>query len=266
VNTARVSSGAVLVAIAVAAVWYAPPALFLAIAIGLVILASIEYAGLARASKLTVPAVPAAAAAGLACLSFSNVAVGRNLGLDVVLLSALVALGAVAIAVWRGDADAVGSSAAALATPVYVGLPLGALVAIRETDGPQVLFLLMLTIMASDIAQYYTGRAFGRRPLAPRISPGKTVEGAIGGLVVAALVLAVVGHWWLPAAPPAFRAILGLVIGVLGIVGDLFESSLKRGAGLKDSSSLIPGHGGVLDRIDALLFAAPVYYIVLKYL
>jgi phosphatidate cytidylyltransferase len=124
----------------------------------------------------------------------------------------------------------------------------------------------MLTVMVSDTAQYYTGRAFGRRHLAPRISPKKTVAGAVGGFVFGGAVLAVVGAWWLPDAPVALRAALGGTMVALGIAGDLFESMLKRSAGLKDSSTLIPGHGGVLDRIDALLFAAPVYYIVLKQL
>jgi phosphatidate cytidylyltransferase len=75
-----------------------------------------------------------------------------------------------------------------------------------------------------------------------------------------------VGAWWLPEVPPAIRVALGAAVVALGIAGDLFESMLKRSAAVKDSSALIPGHGGVLDRIDALLFAAPVYYIVLKYL
>jgi phosphatidate cytidylyltransferase len=105
----------------------------------------------------------------------------------------------------------------------------------------------------------------GRRKLAPVISPKKTIEGAMGGLVFGALALAIAGIWWLPAVPLAMRALLGVAIVTLGIAGDLFESMLKRSAGLKDSSALIPGHGGILDRIDALLFAAPIYYVVLKY-
>jgi phosphatidate cytidylyltransferase len=148
---------------------------------------------------------------------------------------------------------------------LYLGLPIGSMVAIRAESGREALFLLMLTVITSDTAQYYTGRAFGRRLLAPAISPKKTVEGAIGGFVFGGLLLAVVGAWWLPGFPIGFRALLGVAIVALGIAGDLFESMLKRSAGVKDSSALIPGHGGVLDRIDALLFAAPVYYIVLKY-
>jgi phosphatidate cytidylyltransferase len=131
--------------------------------------------------------------------------------------------------------------------------------------GPQALFLLMLTIMVSDTAQYYSGRAFGRRPLAPTISPKKTIEGAVGGFVFGTVLLAVAGRWWLPTVPATMRVLLGATVVALGIAGDLFESMIKRSAGVKDSSSLIPGHGGILDRIDALLFAAPIYYVVLKY-
>ncbi len=123
----------------------------------------------------------------------------------------------------------------------------------------------MLTVFVSDTAQYYSGRAFGRRPLAARISPKKTIEGAVGGFLFGGIVMAIVGAWWLPTVPVGVRAALGVSVVALGIAGDLFESMLKRSAGVKDSSALIPGHGGVLDRIDALLFAAPVYYIVLQY-
>src|SRR5206468_3985986 len=135
----------------------------------------------------------------------------------------------------------------------------------RKLGGPSVLFLLMLTVIVSDTSQYYTGRLFGRRPLAPAVSPKKTIEGAVGGLIFGTALFAVVGAWWLPAMPLAFRLLLGLTLGALGDPGGLFGSMLTRRVGVKDSSTLIPGHGGILDRIDALLLAAPVYYIVLKY-
>ncbi|MDX6370177.1 MAG: phosphatidate cytidylyltransferase, partial [Gaiellaceae bacterium] len=183
-----------------------------------------------------------------------------------VLLSALVVLGAMALPRWRGGPDALGQVAASLFPLLYLGMPIGALVSIRETWGREALFLLMLTVIVSDTAQYYTGRLFGRRLLAPAISPKKTIEGAVGGFVFGTLLLVAVGRWWLPNMPLAVRAALGAAIVALGIVGDLFESMLKRSAGVKDSSALIPGHGGVLDRIDALLFAsAAAFYLVLGF-
>jgi phosphatidate cytidylyltransferase len=147
---------------------------------------------------------------------------------------------------------------------VYVALPLAALVQIRLLAGPAAVFLILLTIMVSDTAQYYIGRAIGRRPLAPRISPKKTVEGAAGGFACGTLLFVLLGARWAPQMPWLARVAVGLAIVAVGIAGDLFESYLKRRAGVKDSSALIPGHGGVLDRIDALLFAAPVYYLALK--
>jgi phosphatidate cytidylyltransferase len=148
---------------------------------------------------------------------------------------------------------------------LYVALPIGGLVAIRARDGAAALFLLMLTVMVSDTAQYYTGRLVGRRKLAPAISPNKTIEGAFGGLVFGTSTFTLLGGQWMPRIPPGERIGLGAALVAAGIAGDLFESMLKRSAGVKDSSTLIPGHGGILDRIDALLFAAPVYYIFLKY-
>lgn len=262
----RVLSGTVLVAFAIAAVWFAPPLLFFGIAELLLVLGIIEFAALARARMLTVPTIPAAAAALFTAASFARLPFGLSgVPLDVVLMSGLVALGALVLGEWRGGTDALSSVAASLFPSLYLGLPIGAMIAIRETHGREALFLLMLTVAVSDTAQYYTGRAFGRRLLAPAISPKKTVEGAIGGFVFGAAALVLVGGWWLPRMPVAMRAGLGVMIVALGIAGDLFESMLKRSAGVKDSSGLIPGHGGVLDRIDALLFAAPIYYVVLKY-
>ena len=147
-------------------------------------------------------------------------------------------------------------------------MPIGALVVIRDRQGAAGLFLLMLTVMISDTAQYYSGRTFGKRALAPTISPKKTIEGAIGGFVFGPLAFAFIGIQWLPqpALSLPVRLGLGLLLVIVGIAGDLFESMLKRSAGVKDSSHLIPGHGGVLDRIDALLFTAPVYFLALTYL
>jgi phosphatidate cytidylyltransferase len=263
----RVLSGAVLLILAVAAVWFAPDALFLIVAEVLLVLACREYVGLARASTLHVPALLATVATAVTCASFTHLAAKWQvtLSLDVVLLAAFLMIAGYQLVAWRSGTDAVASAAAAVLPLLYLGIPLGSMVAIRELRGPQVLFLMMLTVFVSDSAQYYSGRAFGRHLLAPAISPKKTIEGAVGGFVFGALLLTVAGAWWLPTVPAAGRVVIGVAIVIAGIAGDLFESMLKRSAGVKDSSSLIPGHGGVLDRIDALLFAAPLYYIVLKY-
>lgn len=264
----RVLSGAVLVAAAVGAVWFAPALLFEIVALGLLLIAVRELVSLARHSGLDVPLGPAMAGAALT-LGASMLAVLPDRvdpsALQIALLAQLLAAGTLAVVRWDGRSSALASVAGVMFPSIYLALPIGSLVALREIEGPAALFLLMLTVMASDTAQYYTGRAFGRRPLAPAVSPKKTIEGAVGGFVLGALVLAIAGAWWLPRVPLALRALLGIAIVAFGIVGDLFESMLKRSAGVKDSSMLIPGHGGVLDRIDALLFAAPVYFAVLRY-
>jgi phosphatidate cytidylyltransferase len=104
----------------------------------------------------------------------------------------------------------------------------------------------------------------GRHPLAPAISPKKTIEGAVGGVIFGTAFMTLIGAQVLPFSGYGPLVILGLPVVVLGICGDLFESRLKRSAGLKDSSALIPGHGGVLDRIDALLFAVAPFYLYVR--
>jgi phosphatidate cytidylyltransferase len=179
----------------------------------------------------------------------------------------MIVVGAMAVARGRPGPNALADAAATMFAPVYIGLPLGALVAIRADwsgGSREALLLLLAVIVVSDSAQYYTGRTFGRRPLSPTISPKKTVEGAIGGMVFGTLAMAIGGRYVF-ASPIWILALLGAAISLLGIVGDLFESLLKRSAGVKDSSNLIPGHGGVLDRIDSWLFAAPVYYMFVRF-
>jgi phosphatidate cytidylyltransferase len=259
----RVLSGAVLIALTVAVVWLASERLFYAVALIVTLAASHELADLAHASGLAISRVLSQLAAALT-MAVATVPTASS-ALLVALLAAFLAMAFVTLGSWRGGPDALATVSVSLLPSIYLGLPIAALVAIRVNGGPASLFLLMFTVMVSDTAQYYSGRAFGRRRLAPAISPNKTVEGAVGGFVFGALTLAGAGAWWLPGVPIAVRALIGVAVVALGIAGDLFESMLKRSAGVKDSSSLIPGHGGILDRIDALLFAAPVYYIVLRY-
>ena len=261
----RVLSGAVLIVLAIVVVWFAPPAVLEAVALGLVFMGVCELVGLARASGLNVAMWPSVTGAlvTLAAFRLAASASARGTAIQVILVVQVIAIAGVMMA---GGRAALGTVPASLLPSLYLALPIGALVAIRELEGPAPLFLLMLTVVVSDSAQYYTGRLVGRTPLAPAISPSKTVEGAVGGFAGGALFFVAAGAWWLPRLPVAFRVALGLTIVASGIAGDLFESMLKRSAGVKDSSALIPGHGGVLDRIDALLFAAPVYFIVLTYL
>jgi phosphatidate cytidylyltransferase len=147
---------------------------------------------------------------------------------------------------------------------LYIGMPLGMLVAVHAMKGWPATLLLLGTVVVSDSMQYYTGRLLGRRPLAPAISPKKTIEGAIGGVIFGTAFMTLVGGRVLPPSGLGQLIMLGVLVVVLGICGDLFESRLKRAAGVKDSSSLIPGHGGVLDRIDALLFAAAPFYLYVR--
>ena len=164
-----------------------------------------------------------------------------------------------------GFSRAVAGTASGALSMLYLGLPLGALVAVHQIGGRGAVLLLVATVALSDTAQYYSGRTFGRRRLAPQLSPKKTVEGAIGGFVAAPIFLFFAGPLLVPTTRPFVLAAVGVAIVIAGIAGDLFESMLKRAADMKDSSSLIPGHGGVLVRIDALLFATPIFYLYLRW-
>jgi phosphatidate cytidylyltransferase len=123
--------------------------------------------------------------------------------------------------------------------------------------GPEMVLWMLLLVFAADIGAYFAGRAFGRRKLAPRVSPGKTWEGALGGLAAVACV-ACFGAWHF-GLPVVLAVAFGCALGIFSVIGDLTESMFKRSAGLKDSGSMLPGHGGVLDRIDSVTATAPLY-------
>jgi phosphatidate cytidylyltransferase len=146
----------------------------------------------------------------------------------------------------------------------YLGGMLGHLVLLRalEQGAGAVLFVVTVTWMV-DSAAYFGGRRFGRHPLAPRISPKKTIEGAFAGLAGGMMTAIVVRLWWLPELSWAESVGAGLLLGCAGQLGDLAESMFKRYAGVKDSGGWIPGHGGLLDKVDSLVFTAPTFYYYL---
>jgi len=163
---------------------------------------------------------------------------------------------------------AFGDIAATFFIASFVGVLFGYLMALRiiaeapkglET-GADLVFLLFLVVWGSDTAAYYIGSSLGRHPLAPRVSPKKTIEGAIAGILGALAAAFVAREWFMTRLTVRDCIVLGLVLGSVGMLGDLVESMFKRGAGMKDSASLVPGHGGILDRVDSLLYAAPVLY------
>jgi phosphatidate cytidylyltransferase len=165
--------------------------------------------------------------------------------------------------------ESVPAAAGTLLGALYLGVLGGTIAALRllspVEEGAFRLVLLLAIIMASDTVAFFVGLRWGRRRLAPEVSPHKTVEGAIGGLlggVAGALAARALG---MPDLPVVHTVGLGMVVAALGIVGDLDESLLKRWAGVKDSGTLFPGHGGMLDRLDSLLFGAPVLYYYFLY-
>jgi len=144
---------------------------------------------------------------------------------------------------------------------LYVPILLGYLNLIRSGQmGVQWLFLMMFIVMSGDSAAYYIGSMFGRNKLYPAVSPNKSVEGALGGLAGSLVGSLLFRQLFFPEVGLTLCLAAALVVGAAGQVGDLFESLLKRSCGVKDSGNIIPGHGGVLDRLDSILFAAPVIW------
>lgn len=164
----------------------------------------------------------------------------------------------------------IASSGATILGVLYVALLGAHLVLIRTGFDPalsaHLLSFFFLVLMGADTGAYYVGRAFGKHKLAPSISPGKTWEGAVGG-VASALAMAALAHFWFFRELPLKWALpLALVMSIVGIFGDLVESALKRSASAKDAANILPGHGGLLDRLDSLLFNAPlIYYFAVFY-
>jgi phosphatidate cytidylyltransferase len=262
----RILSAVVLITIIAFTIWALPVWATAVLAVIAAALAGVELVGLASRANSPLSAAFVGFTAAILVLAVAQPPeLPREVSLDAVLLVfVLLPVGAGVVALGFGvpTPETLPRAAMLVMAPMYVGLPLGTLVWTRAELGPAAVTWLLATIAISDSAQYYTGRLLGRTKLSPAISPAKTVEGAIGGVVAAGLAGLALGPWGVPGWSPVRCGVIAVTLAIVGITGDLFESLLKRSAGVKDSSQLIPGHGGVLDRLDSYLFAAPVFYLL----
>ena len=260
----RIATALVALPLLLAVFFLGPPWLTVALVAACLAVGLVEFAALARARGIR----PMTAVGFLLAAAFF-VDVVWPAGLAV-RPAPLVALLLLAFALRRGpDYESVTAAAATLLGAVYLGALGGTIAALRTLapieQGAWRLVLLLVVQVFSDSLAFFVGSAIGRRRLAPAISPGKSVEGAVGGLVGGVLGALAVRAVGLPALPLVHAVALGAAVAVAGIVGDLDESLLKRWAGVKDSGTLFPGHGGMLDRLDSLLFGAPVLYYYFQY-
>jgi phosphatidate cytidylyltransferase len=255
----RVYSAAVLLPLFYLLVRYGPPIGFFLLALAAALLAMTEFYRLSfgeRTSPLDVSLGLGYGGAILAAMYWSALP-----SIPLILTIGLMTF--LTVRLLRADAlqHCLTDAAVLLLGVSYVGLLLGHLLLTRALpDGHWLILFLFFVTWAGDTGAYYAGTALGKRQLAPRISPKKTVEGFVGGVTLGVLVAFLAGHWLVPSFSPGDCLALGLLLSLAGLLGDLAESALKRGAGVKDSGSLIPGHGGMLDRLDSLLFTAPTFY------
>lgn len=179
----------------------------------------------------------------------------------------MVAAGLWVLLRYPEDASVVQKAAFQVQGVIYIPVLLSSLMYVRGSENGRLwIFFILVIVFAGDIGAYYAGSYLGRHKLCPAVSPNKTVEGSVGGLLANVLAGGVMKALLLPMLAWAPCVAMFLCVGAAGQIGDLFESALKRSVQVKDSGGLLPGHGGMLDRIDALLFAAPVAFIFKKFI
>jgi phosphatidate cytidylyltransferase len=261
----RILTALVALPILLYTIWSPTPFVFVVLVATVTVVALWEFYGLAAKAGSS-PTRPAGYVAGLlVLLSFV-------LGRPEFTVGVLAALAFVTLCLELRRPDGFGKSlfsvSATLFGVVYIGLLMGFLVGVRMIPdlgaighlAAKFLTFFLAVVMLTDTGAYYTGRTMGVHKLAPMVSPGKTVEGAIGGLVTGIVAGVACKAIFFKELPVLDALILGALVSLAGQAGDLFESMLKRGSAVKDSSHLIPGHGGMLDRLDSILFAAPLIY------
>jgi len=280
---ARVFTAAILIPAVVALVWWGPSSVIAAIGGVVALLALVEFFSLGEHLSLhAYRAWTGICALGIfyqqwAATTAETHEVGQGvqitqisgvpeLPLDLVLFIFVLGCAAIVFVSRRPLAETLGDIGISAAGLLVIALPLSSVVRIQAVDaiGPKLLLFTLVLVWAGDTLGYFVGRSFGRIPMALQLSPKKTWEGAAANLLGSALV-GVVFYRWLNI--DAFSAVLmACLANAAGQAGDLLESAYKRGAGVKDSGTLLPGHGGVLDRIDALILAAPVVWYYFHFL
>ena len=279
----RIATAAVLIPAVVALVWFGPPLLLAAVAAGVALIALHEFFSLGERMGMhafrnwtmlcSTGIFYAQYAAGTVethslfggMLLVKDAARGA-VSIELVLLIFLYGAVVIGLATRRPVHDVLPAIAISSAGMLFVALPLSYLVRINEVEreGRQLVLFTLCLIWAGDMLAYFVGRSLGHLPMAPVLSPKKTWEGACANLI-ASLLVAVFFARWIQVDSMTLLVIAGLA-NIAGQAGDLIKSAYKRGAVVKDSGTLLPGHGGMLDRVDSLILAAPVVWVAWQYL
>jgi phosphatidate cytidylyltransferase len=269
----RVMTAAILIPLVVAAIWWGPTWLIAIVTAFVAIAAMLEFFSIAtRLGFQAYRLWSCLAAVGIVGLQLyasrqaSIVSLGDLLDrspkitLEFILFAFVMGVAVIALGSRRSLVEVLPSISVSAAGLLFVVLPFSAVVRLHGVDvaGQRLLLFTVVLVWVGDTMAYFVGRGIGRWKMAPQTSPNKTWEGAGANFLGALFVAAVFGYW--ARIPPAHMLVMGAVGSVAGQIGDLFESAWKRSAGVKDSGTILPGHGGMLDRIDALILAAPAVW------
>lgn len=243
------------------AIWitgWGPVWLFNATIAVICVLAMYEFLALGKAKGYDVPTVLCIAIMLLIMAAF----ILDDLSVELGMFAALLIIPASYVFTNKSLEDSLPSSAVAVLATTYVGMLGGSLIRLHNDfpEGYKLVFFLLLVVWLGDSGAYYVGKQFGKHKLSPRISPKKTVEGLFGGITASIITALVIHFTFFPKFPLLHAVIAGVILSFAGVIGDLAESMWKRSAAVKDSGTLIPGHGGFLDRFDSILFTAPILY------
>ena len=257
----RLLSGLAMAAVSAGIILYGSPWLFRVFVSVFVAVGLYEYFRMLKSAGE--PAIPAAGIAGGFALYY---AISLGVADTALSFTPLIFIGVMGWATLFHHDNSFRAASNTLFGLFYIGLTLAPLALVREMrEGVALIILLAVANTFCDSMAYYTGKNFGKTPLAPSISPKKTVEGFVGGLVGAVAASSLFANFFMPGFGLSHAALIGFIAGLAGPVGDLAESSIKRKMGVKDSGSFLPGHGGALDRMDSWIFTAPLFYVYLRF-